>query len=122
MKFLVDMNLSPAWVHFLAKQGFEAIHWSAVGQGTASHEESMLWASDRDYILLTADLDFGSILAATRRHKPSVVQIRGDLLNSSAVGKVLLASVKASRRELRDGALVSIDLRRTRLRILPLER
>jgi predicted nuclease of predicted toxin-antitoxin system len=31
MKFLVDMNLSPLWVPFLADQGFEAIHWSTAG-------------------------------------------------------------------------------------------
>jgi predicted nuclease of predicted toxin-antitoxin system len=32
MKFLIDMNLSPLWVPFLANQGFEAVHWSTVGQ------------------------------------------------------------------------------------------
>jgi len=30
MKILLDMNLSPGWVGFLQKEGFEAAHWSAV--------------------------------------------------------------------------------------------
>jgi predicted nuclease of predicted toxin-antitoxin system len=35
MKILVDMNLSPGWVRFLADSGFEAVHWSNVGSATA---------------------------------------------------------------------------------------
>lgn len=27
MRFLVDMNLSPRWVDFLAAAGCEAVHW-----------------------------------------------------------------------------------------------
>jgi predicted nuclease of predicted toxin-antitoxin system len=38
MKFLVDMNLSPLWVPFLTNQGFEAVHWSTVGQPWAPGE------------------------------------------------------------------------------------
>jgi predicted nuclease of predicted toxin-antitoxin system len=35
MKVLVDMNLSPNWVRFLAEAGFEAVHWSKVGSTNA---------------------------------------------------------------------------------------
>jgi hypothetical protein len=31
MKLLIDMNLSPRWVPFLAASQVEAIHWSSVG-------------------------------------------------------------------------------------------
>lgn len=36
MKLLLDMNLTPMWVGFLQENGFEAVHWSAVGDLTAS--------------------------------------------------------------------------------------
>jgi predicted nuclease of predicted toxin-antitoxin system len=31
IKILVDMNLSPEWVPALVREGWEAVHWSAVG-------------------------------------------------------------------------------------------
>lgn len=30
-RILVDMNLSPLWATFLVDHGFEAVHWSSVG-------------------------------------------------------------------------------------------
>jgi predicted nuclease of predicted toxin-antitoxin system len=39
MKFLIDMNLSPLWVSFLANQGFESVHWSSVGEPDAADSE-----------------------------------------------------------------------------------
>ena len=39
MKFLIDMNLSPLWVSFLAEKVFGFVHWSTVGQpGAADYE------------------------------------------------------------------------------------
>jgi len=73
MKFLVDMNLSPDWVRFLADAKFESVHWSDVGPGDAADSELMHWAADRDHILLTADLGFGALLAAVQHRRPSVV-------------------------------------------------
>jgi hypothetical protein len=31
LQLLVDMNLSPEWIGELAKHGWTAVHWSAVG-------------------------------------------------------------------------------------------
>ena len=39
MRFLIDMNLSPLWVSYLTSQGFEAVHWSTVGQPEAADSE-----------------------------------------------------------------------------------
>ena len=41
MKLLVDMNLSPSWVKYLAEAGFEAVHWSEIGSGSAPDAELM---------------------------------------------------------------------------------
>jgi predicted nuclease of predicted toxin-antitoxin system len=122
MKVLVDMNLSPDWARFLADAGFEAAHWSNVGSKTATDSELMRWAAENDHIVLTADLDFGAILAATQDIKPSVIQVRGELLSPGAIGDVVVRTVRQVRQELLDGALISIDAARARLRILPLKK
>jgi predicted nuclease of predicted toxin-antitoxin system len=120
MKILIDMNLSPRWVDFLMSAGFEAIHWSKVGARDASDPELMRWAADHGHIVLTNDLDFGAILAATQERQPSVLQLRNDLLTPEAMGAAVLAAIERTRRELDEGALVSIEAARARLRILPL--
>jgi predicted nuclease of predicted toxin-antitoxin system len=71
MKILVDMNLSPGWVEFLVDEGFDAVHWSSVGAGSALDGEVMDGAREHGFTLLTADLDFGAILAASQHRRPS---------------------------------------------------
>jgi predicted nuclease of predicted toxin-antitoxin system len=75
MKLLVDMNLSPKWAGFLASAGFDVVHWSALGAANAPDREIMSHAREGGYVVLTSDLDFGTILAVTHGEKPSVVQI-----------------------------------------------
>jgi predicted nuclease of predicted toxin-antitoxin system len=114
------MNLSPNWVSFLQEAGLEATHWSRVGAANAPDRALMQWAATRDHVVLTNDLDFSTILAATGRRKPSVIQIRADLLTPTAIGSALLRAIAQTERELAEGALVSIDPERARVRILPL--
>ncbi|MEH6953049.1 DUF5615 family PIN-like protein (plasmid) [Nitrobacter sp. NHB1] len=120
MRFLIDMNLSPNWVPFLQEAGLEATHWSSVGAANAPDRALMRWAATHDHVVLTNDLDFSTILAATGRRKPSVIQIRADLLTPTAIGSALLRAIAQTERELAEGALVLIDPQRARVRILPL--
>jgi len=72
MRVLIDMNLSPAWASFLRDAGFAADHWSEMGARTAADRDIMQWAADRGAVVLTADLDFSAILAASGENGPSV--------------------------------------------------
>ena len=36
IKLVIDMNLSPDWVPVLNDHGWQAIHWSAIGDPRAS--------------------------------------------------------------------------------------
>jgi predicted nuclease of predicted toxin-antitoxin system len=121
MKFLVDMNLSPAWVRFLADAGFEAVHWSSVGAGHAPDSELLQWAAGRGYVVLTSDLDFGAILAASQRRQPSVIQIRSDSLAPHSIGRAVLSAIRQASQELLAGAIMSVDPASARLRILPIK-
>ena len=100
--------------------GFEAAHGSALGTYNASDSEIMAYAKANDYIVLTHVLDFSTILAATHGEKPSVVQIRADDVNPDAIGKQVIAALQQMSTELADGALLTIDTSRTRVRLLPL--
>jgi len=76
MRILVDMNLSPEWTAIFAARGWEAVHWSTVGDPRAADRVVMDWAKANGYTVFTHDLDFGSLLAATQAKGPSVVQVR----------------------------------------------
>lgn len=119
MKLLVDMNLSPHWVDSLAKAGIEAAHWSKVGAANAPDTEIMAYARQRNYVVLTHDLDFSAILAATHGEKPSVVQIRADDVSPDVIGPQVMIALRQMAAELDAGALLTVDPQRTRLRVLP---
>lgn len=120
MKLLVDMNLSPQWIGVLQEVGWEAVHWSAVGKRDAPDSEVMTYAAKHDYVVLTHDLDFSAILAATQGEKTSVVQIRIEDVSPRAVGRQVIIALRQLEPELQAGALLTIDPRRTRVRLLPI--
>ena len=72
-------------------------------------------------MVITHDLDFGAILAATQGEKPSVVQIRADDVSPAAIGAHVILALKQMSMELDSGALLIVDPSRTRLRVLPLQ-
>lgn len=120
MKLLVDMNLSPRWIDLFVDAGIEAVHWSMVGAKHAPDAEIMAYASANEFVVLTHDLDFSAILAATHGEKPSVVQIRADDIRPAAIGRQVIVALQQMAAELGAGALLTIDPNRTRLRVLPL--
>lgn len=120
MKLIVDMNLSPRWVGVLAGAGIEAAHWSTLGAKNAPDAEIMADASANDYVVLTHDLDFGAILATTHGEKPSVVQIRAEDVSPDVIGKQVIVALRQMASELEEGALLTVDPNRTRMRVLPL--
>ena len=120
MKLLIDMNLSPRWVSVLMEAGFDAVHWSTLGRSNALDTEIMDFAKANGYVVLTHDLDFGAILAATHGEKPSVVQIRSEDVSPDVIGKSVIFALRQMTSELDEGALLTLDPNRPRLRMLPL--
>jgi predicted nuclease of predicted toxin-antitoxin system len=120
MKLLVDMNLSPNWVGLFHDSGWEAVHWSAVGLPTARDSEIMTFAAANNYVVITHDLDFSAILAVTHGKKPSVIQIRSEDVSAEFIGKQTVAALRHMQADLEAGALLTIEVGRTRLRLLPI--
>ena len=121
MKLIVDMNLTPRWVGLLVDAGIEMSHWSTLGENNAPDSEIMAYARANDYVVLTHDLDFSAILAATHGEKPSVVQIRADDVSPNVIGLQVIAALKQMVSELESGTLLTVDPNRTRVRLLPLQ-
>lgn len=120
MKILIDMNLSPDWREILVKHGWESVHWSSVGKPTAPDKVILQYALDNDYVVLTHDLDFSAILAATGAKAPSVIQIRAQDVLSERFQSLVVNALRQFESVLASGALVVIDESRSRARVLPL--
>lgn len=120
MKLLVDMNLSPSWVSALEADGFEAVHWSKVGQPDAPDSQLFAWARQHKYIIFTHDLDFGAMLALTGAGMPSVFQIRTQDVVPAVLAPRVVVLLKRFEVELKTGALIVADELRERVRLLPL--
>ena len=120
MKFLIDMNLSPLWVTFLAERGYEAAHWSTIGEPWAADSEIFDFAAANDWIVFTHDLDFGMLLAALRTNRPSVIQVRAQDVLPSAMGDLVVRAIQTAESNLEAGALVTVEPYRHRVRMLPI--
>jgi predicted nuclease of predicted toxin-antitoxin system len=120
MRFLVDMNLSPRWVNFLAAAGHEADHWIDVGEPNAPDRTILDHAHRNRLVILTQDLDFGTLLAVGGLSTPSVIQFRAQAVLPSDVGEQLLAAIDVASAHLETGALVTVDPVGHRVTVLPI--
>ena len=81
------MNLSPRWVGFLTAAGHDAVHWIDIGEPNAPDRVILDHAIRRGLVILTQDLDFGTLLAVGGLRTPSVVQFRAQAVLPSDVGQ-----------------------------------
>jgi predicted nuclease of predicted toxin-antitoxin system len=120
LKLLFDMNISPNAADYFASRGFECIHWQKVGAPGATDAEIMRYARENGFIVVTLDLDFGTILSVTQVSSPSVVQIRAKETLSEKVLSLVSDALYRTKEELLNGAILTIDVDRIRLRLLPI--
>ncbi|MCI0494052.1 DUF5615 family PIN-like protein [candidate division KSB1 bacterium] len=119
MKILIDMNLSPSWINTFEAHGWQALHWSSVGDPRAADIIIMDWARKNGYVVFTHDLDFGILLATTGISGPSVIQIRTEDVMPQVLGHRLVLLIKQYESMLKNGALITVDERKSRVRVLP---
>ena len=89
MCLLIDMNLTPRWVPYLSDAGHQCQHWFEIGSITASDALICAYARERNFVIVTNDLDFQQILAHTVQARPSVVCSEANLLPPKLVAPYL---------------------------------
>lgn len=121
MNFLLDENQSPLLVGLLASLGHNVVHVGDLGLASAADVDVLAVASEQGRVLISADTDFGELLAESNASGPSVVLFRRQGQRRVAeLVKLLSANLGAIAEDLETGALVVIDADRIRVRRLPM--
>ncbi|MDP2278394.1 MAG: DUF5615 family PIN-like protein [Nitrospirota bacterium] len=120
MKFLADMGISISTVNLLVQLGYSAVHVKEIGMKQALDTEIIAKAKNEDRIILTCDLDFGDILAASGDKYPSVIIFRLENETPTNVNKRLTQIFHESSISLREGAIIIAEEARHRVRLLPI--
>ena len=121
MNFLVDNALSPRVAVGLRAAGHDAVHVLDYAMQAATDEAVFERAALESRVVVSADADFGTLLALGEATSPSVILFRVASLRRAddQVGLILTAlpSIEAA---LRRGAIVILERHRLRLRDLPI--
>ncbi len=120
MKFLADMGISPGAVKFLKERGFDAIHLHEQNLDRLEDPDILEKARDENRVLLTHDLDFGELLAASQKRLPSVIIFRLRNMRPEMVNYYLEQIVAKYLDELKTGAIISVTESHFRIRSLPI--
>lgn len=121
MRLLLDANLSPRIAESLSAAGFDAVHVADLGLVTATDDEIFDRAAEQGLVVVTADSDFGALLAMRRATSPSVVHLRhvAELVAEEHL-QLLVANLPQIADDLDRGAIVSLSPTRLAVRDLPL--
>lgn len=120
MRFLLDSALSPWMAEELRRAGHDAVHARELGLAAAPDREVLARAAQEGRVLLTADTDFGTLLASSGAQQPSVVVFRQTDKRPPYVLTLFLANLPRLQEPLEKGAIAVFRDRRIRVRSLPL--
>lgn len=121
MRFLIDNALSPLLSEKLGEEGHDAVHVRDYDLQAASDEAIFLRAQEEERVVVSADTDFGTLLATRKEASPSVILFRhGTERRPERQVEILLANLAAIENDLDAGAMIIIEPSRIRVRSLPL--
>lgn len=121
MRFLVDQNLSPLVVELLNRAGHDTAHTAELGLASAGDLEILRVATEESRVVVSADTDFGTLLASRGTASPSIMLIRlRTARRATELGDLLLANIEAVAEDLDNRAVVVLEDERIRVRRLPI--
>jgi predicted nuclease of predicted toxin-antitoxin system len=102
MRFLIDNAAPPALAALLTEAGHDAVHVRALNLQHAQDIEIFERAAADDRVVVSADTDFGTLLATRSARKPSVIQFRG-------LARPLLSNLPQLSDALENGSIVTAE-------------
>ena len=120
MKFLLDNNLPLRLARALRELKFDAVHMRDYAMQRASDEEIFRRALSEERIIVSADTDFGFLLARWDTNKPSLILFRRFTPIADHQLGALRSIIKKFRAELEEGSIIVIEPKGVRIRKLPL--
>jgi len=122
VKFLIDNALSPLIAERMRQAGHDAVHVRELGMQAREDEEILERAALDGRIVVSADTDFGTLLALADRGRPSVTLFRhGPSRRPERQAAMLLANLAAIDQALQSDSTVVFEASRIRIRSLPIE-
>ena len=121
MKFLIDNALSPLFSKLLKSNGYDSIHVRDINMQTCSDEEIFDYAQIDNRIIVSADTDFGTIIALSNKQFPSVIIFRRTRKRRPVEQfDLLISNLSEIRSSLETGSIIIIEDNRIRIRELPI--
>lgn len=120
MKLLLDQGLPRSAALLLREGGIDTLHVGEIGLAAATDNEILQRGRQEERVVVTLDADFHALLAFSKALSPSVIRIRIEGLTGPMAANVIREAVLRSKEDLENGALVTVQPGRIRIRRLPL--
>lgn len=120
MNLLLDQGLPRSAADLLRNVGIKAKHVGEIGFATAEDIEILIKARADTSVVVTLDADFHTLLALSGASSPSVIRIRIEGLRGPDLANLLMQILDEWHSELEQGAVLSVQQGRIRMRQLPL--
>ncbi|GAB7005480.1 hypothetical protein JCM18899A_29530 [Nocardioides sp. AN3] len=121
MRLLLDQNLSAKLAPLLTEAGHDVDHIADHGMAAAADPDVLALAVETERILVSADTDFGMLLARTHASAPSFVLVRRVIgRRVPDLAALLIENLPTVAEDLTAGAIVVLGESTIRIKQLPI--